>query len=142
MTCVSTCPSNTYADNNTGKCGSDCLSSPGTFADPLTTKCTNVCSGTNFGDDSDYFCRGTCTSPKYGDLLSKRCVSTCPAMGYTFGENITQRLCVPSCVGTGGLADPLSRICRDVCQNNTVPQLFAEFTTARCVQKCPNGTYA
>lgn len=142
MLCVSTCPSSSFADNTTGKCATDCSASPNTFADPLTTKCTNVCSGNNFGDDFDWYCRRRCTSPKYGDEMSKTCVSTCPAMNYTFGSNLTDRLCVTSCAGTGGYADPINRVCRDICVNNTTPQLYADDSTWSCVPRCPNGTWA
>jgi hypothetical protein len=142
MKCVPTCPSGSYADNTTGKCTTDCSASPGTYGDPLTTSCNTVCTGTNFGDSTDYLCRRRCTTPTHGDSLSKTCVSPCPAAGYTFGENGTERLCVTSCLTYTGFADPISRLCRDVCQPNTVPQLYAESTKAECVQKCPNGTYA
>jgi hypothetical protein len=99
------------------------------FADNTTWKCVDVCP------------YGFYAFKHPTDDTIRECVRMCPMVGttYYYAEDTT-RMCVTDCPLLYGetYADKIDFKCTKVCSRGQ----FKDNSTATCVYRCPNGTYA
>jgi hypothetical protein len=148
-TCVSECPTYSYADlsKGYGMCVYVCPSYANTtlqFADNSTKTCVSICPSTNstWGDNSTLSCVLTCPTGSYAQEVPYRyCVQKCAVD--TWGEDI-RRTCVtsplmcPTVNGSYYYAENISTMCVLNCPGptNTSAGSWGENTTRACLVSC------
>jgi len=132
FSCVTTCPTYSYADLSTGY-----------------GLCVYVCPALNngtlqFADNSTKTCVTTCPSSQstYGDNTTLSCVKTCPVGSYAQYTINPFRYCVSVCaVGTWG--EDVKRTCVTsplMCPTVNGSMYYAENISTMCVKICPGPT--
>jgi hypothetical protein len=149
--CLSQCPSNSYAYTDLYRCWADCpttslVSAQLLFRDKVYWRCvTNCPPEAPYGNADDRTCYTTCpnttNTPGYPsdyfavDALSARCVAICP-YNSTFQLFGYQGQCIPLCpAGTWG--DPNTKLCLPDCNSASLyPYKDSSSGQNICVQNC------
>lgn len=133
--CIDICPGTWFADNSTtlNICVQNCPKIPSLFADSTTKKCVAQCpiSGgvTYYADSTTQTCVADCPPTYYAYTPNRTCLAVCPS-GY-FGLNatvagVTVGTCVTPSSACGSLvADPYQNLCVSLCTGPTPVSLFA-----------------
>ena len=92
-----------------------------------------------FAQDSTKECVLTCESGYYGYIVNRTCVQNCP---YPYFIDRYSQMCVLDCpINTDTFADSQINTCTSTCTNytinSTVVMFYADKSTLRCVEKCP-----
>lgn len=115
--CYAVCPQG-FGDYSTRTCVNLCPESNGTFADPETKLCVEVCSPGYFADNATRACVSSvdCTGDLVGEPLTLKCVNgqNCP-VGFVI--DYTLFMCVKKC-NTGEYVNLDTRICGPTCPWN------------------------
>lgn len=130
FSCVTECPTYSYADLSTGygECVYVCpnlTNNTRQFADNSTKKCVTVCPS------------GQST---FGDNVTRSCVITCP--NGSFAQTVPSRYCVAVC-STGTWGETIKNTCvtsPKLCPTVNGSMYYAENISTMCVKKCPAPT--
>lgn len=151
------CPDNPpmLADLQSGMCVLKCANLTYEFSNNTFRGCLYVCPPQVFNaslqidlfaDNTTWTCVDVCPYGFYAfkhptDNTIRTCVRMCPMVGttYYYAEDST-RMCVTDCplLYEGTYADKIDFKCTQVCSR----EQFKDNSTATCVYRCPNGTYA
>lgn len=140
-TCLNSCPASTFADpNSPPKCQATC--SGGLFSDPTTRTCVSKCPHGYFGDITNgYTCQQTCTvNTQFGDPLDRLCVTkeNCPSP-YIYADNFS-RECVTKCPESENtFGDSSTNACVSSCPWSSSLYSYKDPSTQTCVTACPSN---
>ena len=151
------CSNTTFADATNRRCvvGTNCPTTPLTYADPLTQGCEATCSNSSyFGDSNSRYCVTLCPSTPDFYSQSGICTATCST---GFADKQDSRKCNARCSSTplayyghinrcylsadcpaGWYGDNSTQLCSQ-CAGSLFP--FGDNVTKRCVSLCPNNSF-
>ena len=104
-------------------CVTRCPDNPSMFAQHSTMECVLICEANFYGYIINRTCLQNCPDPYFIDTSTQMCVLECPVHEGTFADSQIRK-CTPTCT--------------NYTINSTNVMFYADPSTLRCVQVCPD----